>query len=585
MVLASGGSGNDILTGTPQDDHLSGNNGHDRLIGLDGNDQLFGGNGRDELLGGAGNDFMRGGAGRDSYDGGDNDGESEFGGYGDAVSFYEFAATQGVIADLRTGIIANDGFGNAETMTGIESLGGGTAYADIFDGSDGINHLAGGSGDTIRGHGGNDVFHLDGATALLDGGDGIDMLAGIDPAKLVIGSGGIAQVARTENGVRIDLSAGTFVDGFGTEGTIVNVENIAGTSGGFNDVLLGDALSNEIRSLGGNDTLTGRGGDDIIWSNDGSSRVSGGAGNDTVVAGDIATEVGHYHIPEGLGGVEINLAGGFIDETNLQTGTVAANTASVDRDTLTGIENMVGTGFGDRLIGDAGANVIAAGAGNDFVHGGGGVDTIDYSDARGCITLDLGAGTATMAGSGAPNKSIYVPDEETGAPVELVLVADDKYSSTDRLISIENAVGSSLRDVLVGSDAANRLDGGDGADRLNGGGGEDRLIGGEGRDAFLFDSALDGGLDTILDFAAADDTMRLDRTVFDAIAADGALALSAFREGTEAADANDRIIYDQASGRIWYDADGSGAGEQVLFAEVTDGTELSRLDFVAYTGG
>jgi len=52
----------------------------------------------------------------------------------------------------------------------------------------------------------------------------------------------------------------------------------------------------------------------------------------------------------------------------------------------------------------------------------------------------------------------------------------------------------------------------------------------------------------------------------------GALTDAAFCLGTAAAAADDRIIYDKASGSLYYDADGSGAGAATLIATV--GTSL-----------
>jgi Ca2+-binding RTX toxin-like protein len=60
------------------------------------------------------------------------------------------------------------------------------------------------------------------------------------------------------------------------------------------------------------------------------------------------------------------------------------------------------------------------------------------------------------------------------------------------------------------------------------------------------------------------------------------LAEGAFQLGTAAADADDRIIYDSATGKLFYDADGNAAGAQVLFAQVTAGTALTDVDFVAF---
>ena len=48
--------------------------------------------------------------------------------------------------------------------------------------------------------------------------------------------------------------------------------------------------------------------------------------------------------------------------------------------------------------------------------------------------------------------------------------------------------------------------------------------------------------------------------------------------GTAAQDAADRVIYDRASGNLWYDADGSGRGAKVLVAELRDGTALGAGD-------
>ncbi|MHC5818548.1 MAG: calcium-binding protein, partial [Nostoc sp.] len=55
---ATGGTGNDILTGNAL---------NNTLIGGNGNDTLQGGNGDDQLLGGVGNDVLTGGAGKDKY--------------------------------------------------------------------------------------------------------------------------------------------------------------------------------------------------------------------------------------------------------------------------------------------------------------------------------------------------------------------------------------------------------------------------------------------------------------------------------------------------------------------------------------
>lgn len=70
---ASGGRGNDTLTGSAADNVLYGNDGNDLLNGQDGNDILLGGRGNDTLNGGSGRDFLIGGLGADSLNGGAGD--------------------------------------------------------------------------------------------------------------------------------------------------------------------------------------------------------------------------------------------------------------------------------------------------------------------------------------------------------------------------------------------------------------------------------------------------------------------------------------------------------------------------------
>ena len=74
------------------------------------------------------------------------------------------------------------------------------------------------------------------------------------------------------------------------------------------------------------------------------------------------------------------------------------------------------------------------------------------------------------------------------------------------------------------------------------------------------------------------DKIALDDAVFAGLAP-GALAGGAFALGGSAQEADDRIVYDAATGRLFFDADGNGAGAAILFATVTPGTGLSAGDF------
>jgi hypothetical protein len=59
-----------------------------------------------------------------------------------------------------------------------------------------------------------------------------------------------------------------------------------------------------------------------------------------------------------------------------------------------------------------------------------------------------------------------------------------------------------------------------------------------------------------------------------------AAALSTQSFEAAAQDADDRILYDPATGLLAYDADGSGAGAAIAFARLSAGLSLTAADFV-----
>ena len=127
---------------------------------------------------------------------------------------------------------------------------------------------------------------------------------------------------------------------------------------------------------------------------------------------------------------------------------------------------------------------------------------------------------------------------------------------------------------------ANTRYGLDGADTLDGGLGADTLQGGAGADTYVFSSALGGGnVDVIFGYNVADDTIQLNSAVFTGLAA-GALDSGAFVIGAAAGDADDRIIYDSATGQLYFDADGNDVGAAVLFATLSPGIALTSADFI-----
>ena len=137
-----------------------------------------------------------------------------------------------------------------------------------------------------------------------------------------------------------------------------------------------------------------------------------------------------------------------------------------------------------------------------------------------------------------------------------------------------NGTGNGLDNMLTGNASANIL---------NGGLGNDTLAGGVGNDVFVFNTALGAtNIDSVTDFIAADDTIRLSKTIFSKIINTGMLNIGRFRASTDgsASDFDDYILYNTTSGALFYDADGNKAGAAVQFATLDTKPTITNADFV-----
>ncbi|MDX2273936.1 MAG: calcium-binding protein [Hyphomonadaceae bacterium] len=555
-----GGNGANVLDGGDGDDNIEGRGGADTIVGGagddflkgDGNDAYNGPSGADNLSGGAGDDVLRGGAGIDVFDGGVGD---------DRVSFFSRAATQGVIANLTTQTISNDGFGNAETMTGIEGLGGGTAFVDTFTGNARGNTIVAGIADIVRGQGGDDIFQLEGATGTLDGGAGNDTIESFAANATVADNNadGLADDLVATAGVIVNLGAGAFTDAYGNTGTFTSIENVGGSA--LADTLTGSADANTLNGFDGADTLVGGGGADVLHGGTGRDRLDGGLGADVMIGGgssdtyvvnstqDVVVEASPLEGSSDTVEASISYTLGIFLEELVLTGASAIN--------------GTGNGLDNTLTGNSANNTLDGGAGVDAMTGGAGNDTYIVDDAGDVVTEVALGGTDKVSSSvtwtlGAETENLTL----TGA-------------------SAINGVGNALANTINGNDGANTLNGAGGADTLNGGRGNDILTGGVGADNFVFNAPLNAAhSDTITDFNVAADTIRLENNVFTALTATGALASAAFRIGPSAGDASDRIIYHAASGALYYDSDGNGAAAQIQIATLQTGLALTNADFL-----
>ena len=338
---ATGGSGNDVLSGNIGTNVLSGGEGADQLYGGDGSDALYGGGGSDILRGDAGADIINGGAGIDRAD-------------------YNSALT-GVTVDLTIGT-SSDG----DTLTGVENLFGsglndiliGSSDANTFYGYNGNDRLSGlGGNDWLLGQDGNDVLIGGDGNDYLSGGSGGDILRGDAGADAIDGGAGIdrADYNSALTGVTVHLTNGTSSDG----DTLTGIEDLFGS--GLNDILIGSSGANTFYGYNGNDQLLGLAGDDWLIGQADDDALFGGEGGDFLSGGD-----GN----DGLFGEEANdsLYGGYGDDY------------------------LSGGDGNDVIWGEAGNDQIDAGAGSDFVVLGAGDDEFILGLGDDRVRFDYGNG-------------------------------------------------------------------------------------------------------------------------------------------------------------------------------------------------
>jgi Ca2+-binding RTX toxin-like protein len=395
-----------------------------------------------------------------------------------------------------------------------------------------------------------------------------------------------------------------FTPAFAIEGISVSALSVwsaAQSSGNADDIaLLRSALwsHDTFRLSAGNDRASGYDGNDTMSGGNGNDSLYGGVGFDSLLGG-----TGNDYLDGGAYGDRLNGGAGndiyIVDSdgdsvTESSTGGTDTVRSAVSLYLPNYVETLVLTGtaanygYGNAgantVYGNAGANVLRGDAGNDTLNGGAGNDTLSGEAGADSLSGGTGNDSYILFGETVADKIVEATTggiDSVQSDITYTLGANVEQLRLTGYLTI-NGSGNGLNNVLTGNVVANRLSGGAGNDRLDGDAGSDTLIGGTGKDTFVF-SLLGNpwnNLDRITDFVAADDTMRLDNAQYAAVGADGALTAAAFRIGAAAADASDRIVYNQTTGALYYDSDGTGAGTMLQFAQLTAGTVLTAADFV-----
>lgn len=161
------------------------------------------------------------------------------------------------------------------------------------------------------------------------------------------------------------------------------------------------------------------------------------------------------------------------------------------------------------------------------------------------------------------------------------LMRADKFGAVRALLFGGNDLlqGGHANDQMNGLKGNDVLRGYGGLDNLNGGTGRDVLTGGSFADQFVFNVAAGKtNADRITDFDVAEDHIVLDRSIYKTLGTEMELDPEQLAFGLRAAQSDDRLIYDQTSGRLWYDRDGTGTAKAQLICTLSKATALTADD-------
>ena len=346
------------------------------------------------------------------------------GGFGAGNDFPQLSISGTSIVVFDGGVSANIACPGPPTVNSIDEIS--ITQSNSLDGQAVINIPAGGFGPGLTPEaapGGSEIeidVDLGGANSFGDflfispadtaAGEALDhfrfgtLSPGVEGANLNAPEGGAASAdgddIQMQNVETINTSVGitdtdqNIIDGSGGpefSGPFLRILNLQGTPGP--DVFAGGDLGNNILTGGGT-----AGGNDLIISGLGTDNVNGGPDIDTI------------SYTRATSGVTVGLVGG------------SQNTGGAGFDSLSNIENVTGSSFGDSLTGDNSDNAVNGVAGNDTLVLNAGNDTFNALD-NGPDTVDCGAGGGDAGTADAVGTDTLIGCENVNFPPETSIVA------------------------------------------------------------------------------------------------------------------------------------------------------------------
>jgi Ca2+-binding RTX toxin-like protein len=327
------------------------------------------------------------------------------------------AGTTVTLADLTFAqYTGGDAFDDGADTVTISSVAGstaenitGTSLADLIDAGAGNDTVAGGGGndtiiggagaDDLQGDGGNDVFVI--AMAGHETGDTID--GGMDTDTL-----------------RLDVTGTVF-----SAGQFSSIETIVINAAGASATFAGALLTGTSIQIDG----AGAGAEGLVIS------VASGA---TVSVSSLT------------------FGSNFTGDNDTVTITTVASAAAV---------NITGTTLSDSIVGGDGDDTLDGGAGDDSLDGGAGFDVVSYANESNALTVDLGSPGAQVTGLSSGIDSLTSIEKLiAGSGNDNIRGSDTSNNFLVGGGGLDTIVGGDLNDTIEGGAGADQLTGGNGDD-------------------------------------------------------------------------------------------------------------------------
>jgi Ca2+-binding RTX toxin-like protein len=374
----------------------TGNTLNNTITGNTGNNTLNGGAGADTLIGGLGNDTLIGGAGNDSY---------YVDSTADIITESVNQGTDSVFSTVTYTLTTNT---ENLTLQGTTAINGtGNDLNNIITGNTADNVLTGGAGaDTLIGGAGNDSYYVDNTAdsiteSVNQGTDSVFTTVTytlttntenltLQGTTAINGTGNNLNNIITGNAADNVLTGGTGADtmigGAGNDSYYVdNTADIItesvnqGTDSVFSTVTYTLTPNTENLTLQGTTAINGTGNElnNIITGNTADNVLIGGLGNDTLIGG---AGNDSYYVDSTADSITENVNEGTDSVFTTVTYTLTPNTENL---TLQGTTAINGTGndLDNSITGNAAANILTGGFGNDTLYLGlndNAVDNVNY---------------------------------------------------------------------------------------------------------------------------------------------------------------------------------------------------------------